>query len=158
MIVIILLLLFSISLVPENIGFNFAFELRAFVFAVGVAALICFLIVRSGVQECWNDEKLENHSGIRGALTRGQKVGNVFYDCIDFLNEYPTMPLNDLRTAVQLLKKSIDINNPKQVKKYYDTINRVAFALPNSEESLKFVSEIIDERKKVEIMFEDIKD
>ena len=82
---------------------------------------------------------------------------NVFYDCIDFLNEYPTMPLNDLRIAVQLLKKSIDINNPKQVKKYYDTINRVAFSQPNYEESLKFVSEIIDERKKVEIIFENIK-
>ncbi len=83
--------------------------------------------------------------------------GNVFYDCIDFLNEYPTMPVADLRTVVQLLRKNIDVNNPQQVKKYYETINRVAFAQPNSEESLKFVSEIIDERKKVEIIFEDIK-
>jgi len=87
---------------------------------------------------------------------KNKSGGNVFYDCIDFLDEYPTMPVNDLRTAVQLLRKSIDVNNTKQVKKYYETINRVAFAQPNSEESLKFVSEIIDEREKMEIIFDNI--
>jgi len=45
-IVIIILLLFSISLFPENIGFNFAFELRGLVFAIGVAALVCSLILK----------------------------------------------------------------------------------------------------------------
>jgi len=43
---IIILLLFSISLVPENIGFNFTFELRSLTFAIGVAGVIGSLILR----------------------------------------------------------------------------------------------------------------
>ena len=86
---------------------------------------------------------------------KNKNGGNVFQDCIDFLNEYPTAKVEDLTLAVEFMRKSIDTKNPKQVKNYCDTINRVAFAQPNSEESLKFVSEMIDERKKVEIIFEE---
>jgi len=39
---IILLLIFSISLIPENIGFNFTFELRSLIFAIGVITLVLF--------------------------------------------------------------------------------------------------------------------
>jgi len=39
-VILIILLLFSISLIPENIGFNFTFELRALVFAIGVTGMI----------------------------------------------------------------------------------------------------------------------
>ena len=83
---------------------------------------------------------------------------NVFQDVIDFLTEYPNAPMNDINIATELFRKSLDINNPKQVKQYYNVLNKVAFAQPSTEEGLKLVSRIIDEKKKVEIIFEDIKD
>jgi len=53
--VLIILVLFSISLVPENVGFNFAFELRALVFAV----LICGLIFHFGFSVWRKDVELK---------------------------------------------------------------------------------------------------
>ena len=49
-----ILLLFLISLVPENIGFNFEFELRALVFAVFATGMT----VRIGVMEWWSNGAL----------------------------------------------------------------------------------------------------
>ena len=51
MIALIILLLFSISFVPENIGFNIAFELRALVFAVSATGLLCLI----GLLDLWKN-------------------------------------------------------------------------------------------------------
>ena len=45
-VMILILLLFSISLCSENIGFNFTFELQALVFAIGMTGLVCSLILK----------------------------------------------------------------------------------------------------------------
>jgi len=78
--------------------------------------------------------------------------GNVFEDTIDFIREYPTTSPTNLKTALALLRKSIDVNDVKQVKKYYNSINRLAFEQPSTEDGLTLVSEIIDEKKKVEMI------
>lgn len=83
---------------------------------------------------------------------------NVFFDCIDFFNEYPTIaPINDINSALEFLRKSLDINNMEQVKEYYNTLNRLAFAQEDTEERMNLVSKILDARKKVEMIFPDVK-
>jgi len=82
---------------------------------------------------------------------------NVFQDSIDFLKEHPNAHINELITAIELFRKSIDLKNPKQVKQYYNVLNKVAFAQPGTEEGLKLVSRIIDERKKVDMIFEKVR-
>ena len=75
---------------------------------------------------------------------------NVFYDCIDLLDEYPTMLPDELRTTIKLIGKNIDVSNPKQVKKYCDTIDRIILVQPNSADRLSLVSELIDEKDRME--------
>ncbi len=81
---------------------------------------------------------------------------NVFQDCIDFLDEYPLSNIADLMQTVNFLRASLNINNPKQVEKYYKTINRLAFAQPNRQDRLDFIKEILTEKEKVEMIHTNI--
>ena len=96
---VIVILLFSISLIPENIGFNFEFELRPLFFAI----LICSLIVRIGLLDWWKDGKLENHLGIpchTSLIRRGIKntsIDVVYISCV-------------LLTIISFVTKSQSIN------------------------------------------------
>jgi len=83
--------------------------------------------------------------------------GNVFEECTAFLSDHPVARINDLNIILELLRKSLDITDKEQVKEYYNTINRLAFAQPNTEERLTLVSRILDERRKVEMIFSNVK-
>ena len=84
--------------------------------------------------------------------------GNVFEEFTAFLSEHPVALLQDLNIILELLRKSLDIADKEQVKEYYNTLNRLAFAQPNTEDRLKLVSKILDERRKVEMIFSDVKE
>jgi len=55
-----------------------------------------------------------------------------------------------LTQTVKFLRSALDINNLKQVEKYYKTINKLAFAQPNQQDHLNFIKEILAEKEKVE--------
>ncbi len=88
---------------------------------------------------------------------KAQTNENVFYDCIDFLNEFYVWPVADINTVLKFLRNSLDTTDTEQVKEYYNTLNRLAFVQQNNEERMKLVSDILDERKKIEMIFENIK-
>jgi len=84
--------------------------------------------------------------------------GNVFEDTIDFLKEHPTTSPANLKTALALLRESLNTDDVNQVKKYYSAVNRLAFEQPNTADRLVLVSYIMDERKKVEMIFPKVKE
>jgi len=112
------------------------------------------------------NEKINNHVKQTGSYNseiiflkiryKERDGKNVFQDCIDFLDEYPLSNIADLTQAVNFLRAALEINNPKQVKKYYKTINRLVSAMPNLQSNMEFIKEIRKEKEKVEMVVPEV--
>jgi hypothetical protein len=71
----------------------------------------------------------------------------------EFLKAHPT---EEVGKALTVMREEIDVNNIVQVKDYYDFLSWLALNQPSDEGNIEQVSQILNEREKVLLIFPEI--
>ncbi len=83
--------------------------------------------------------------------------GNVFHKAIDFLKSYPNANFEYIKGAIEIAREAIPFDKPEQVKDYYNMLMILAIKQPDTQDRLKVIGLIINEKKKLEVIIPELK-
>ena len=82
---------------------------------------------------------------------------DVFPEAIDFLKSYPNADFEYIKGAIEIAREGIPFDKPDLVKDYYNMLMILAIKQPDTQDRLKVIGFIINEKKKLEIIMPEIK-